>query len=159
MQTQRFNQFIQLIDGIHKSVTKIKHSYSPQWGVKSVHLFWLYELMSHPEGLTAAALAAKNKVDRSLISREIEELREGGYVEFGEGGGEKRKNYNSRIKLTEKGAALAGSITAIALAVQNAADAGVSEEELVSFYRTLEKLNVNLAAIAEQKCAENGEEN
>ena len=77
MQTQRFNQFIQLIDGIHKSVTKIKHSYSPQWGVKSVHLFWLYELMSHPEGLTAAALAAKNKVDRSLISREIEELREG----------------------------------------------------------------------------------
>ena len=152
MQRQSFHQFIQLVDGIHKSVTKIKQSYSPQWGVKSVHLFWIYELMAHPDGLTAAALAAKNKVDRSLISREIEELREGGYVELSEGGGEKRKNYNSRIRLTEKGWTLGESISAIAMAVQNAADAGVTEEELVSFYRTLEKLNLNLAAIAEQKC-------
>ncbi len=154
MQIERFNRFIQLIDGIHKSVTKIKHSYSPQMGVKSVHLLWLYELMSHPEGLTAAALAAKNNIDRSLISREIEELREGGYVEVGVGGGAKRKNYNSRIRLTERGIALAQSISTVALTVQQAADAGVTEEELVAFYNTLEKLNFNLAKVAEQKCAD-----
>lgn len=159
MQTERFNRFIQLIDGIHKSVTKIKHSYSPQWGVKSVHLFWLYELLAHPEGLTAAALAAKNNIDRSLISREIEELREGGYVEVSVGGGEKRKNYNSRIRLTARGEALAKSISTVALAVQHAADAGVSEEELVSFYNTLEKLSINLAAIAEQKCTDEDGDN
>jgi DNA-binding MarR family transcriptional regulator len=124
-----------------------------------VHLFWIYELMAHPDGLTAAALAAKNKVDRSLISREIEELRENGCVEFGEGGGEKRKNYNSRIRLTEKGWALGESITEVAMAVQNAADMGVSEEELVSFYRTLEKLNLNLATIAEQRGSETDGDN
>ena len=151
MQTERFNRFIQLIEGIHKNVTRIKHSYSPQMGVKSVHLFWLYELMAHTEGLTAAALAAKSNVDRSLISREIEELQKGGYVEVGVGGGEKRKNYNSRIRLTERGVELAKNISTVALAVQSAADMGVSEQELVSFYSTLEKIHTNLATIAEQK--------
>ena len=150
IQIQRFDRFIQLIEGIHKSVSKIKLSYSPHLGVKSVHLFWLYELLSYPEGLTAATLAAKNSVDRSLISREIEELRRGGYIEVGEGGGEKRKNYNSRIRLTEAGRALARTIASYAMAVQQAADAGVSEEELISFYRTLEKLNSNLCEVAEQ---------
>ena len=150
MEAERFNRFVQLIDGIHKSVSKIKMSCSPHLGVKSVHLFWLYELLSHPQGLTAATLAAKNNIDRSLVSREIEKLHQGGYIEVSRGGGEKRKNYNSRIRLTEAGRTLANVITSYAMTVQQAADAGVSEEELISFYRTLEKLNSNLCEVAEQ---------
>ena len=149
METQRFNQFVQLIDGIHKSVSKIKLSVAPHLGVKSVHVFWLYELLSHEEGLTAAALASKTRIDRSLVSREIEELCSGGYVQVNGGGG-KRRGYNSRICLTEKGRALANTITAYAMDMQTAADAGVSEEELASFYRTLEKLHRNLAGLADQ---------
>ena len=151
MQTERFHQFVQLIESIHKSVSKIKLLYSPTVGVKSVHLFWLYELLSHPEGLTAAALATKNHIDRSLISREIEQLCKRGYVELGEGGGEKRRNYNSRIRLTDKGRVLAAEIGQYAMAVQRAADAGVSEQELTSMYQTLEKLNGNLSHVAEAK--------
>ena len=158
MQTERFNRFIQLIEGIHKNVTRIKHSYSPQMGVKSVHLFWLYELLAHPEGLTSAALAAHSNVDRSLISREIEELQKGGYVEVSTGGGEKRKNYNSRIRLTEQGVTLAKNISSVALMVQCAADVGVSEQELVSFYNTLEKINTNLCDFAKQKTADTVDE-
>lgn len=149
MQAERFHHFVQLIDGIHKSVSRIKLLYSPVLGVKSVHLFWLYELLSHPEGLTAAALAAKTGVDRSLISREIEELCRGGYVTLGEGGGEKRKNYNSRIVLTERGRELASAIAVHAMSLQDAADAGVSEQELADMYRTLEKLNSNLLRLSE----------
>ncbi len=150
MQMERFNRFVQLIDGVHKSVSKIKLSFAPLLGVKSVHVFWLYELLSYPQGLTAAALASKSKIDRSLISREIEELCERGYVSVMGGSGEKRKNYNSRICLTEQGKALARTIAEYAMAAQNAADVGISEEELVSFYRTLEKISANLADVAEQ---------
>jgi DNA-binding MarR family transcriptional regulator len=150
MEAERFNQFVQLIEGIHKSVNKIKLTIAPTLGVKSVHIFWLYELMAHPAGLTAATLAAKSRIDRSLISREVEELRERGYVEVTGGGGEKRKNYNSRIRLTERGRALAQTITTYAMAAQSAADAGISEEELSAFYATLEKLAVNLSQVAEQ---------
>ncbi len=150
MESERFNQFVQLIESIHKSVNKIKLSIAPTLGVKSVHVFWLYELMAHPAGLTAATLAAKSKIDRSLISREVEELRARGYVEVAGGGGEKRKNYNSRIRLTEQGKLLAKTITAYAMAAQSAADAGIGEEELTSFYVTLEKLSVNLSQVAEE---------
>jgi predicted transcriptional regulator len=87
MQTERFHQFVQMIEGIHKSVSKIRMIYAPCLGVKSVHLFWLYELLSHPDGLTASSLAATGKIDRSLVSREIEELCVGGYVEVIGGGG------------------------------------------------------------------------
>lgn len=150
MESERFNQFVQLIESIHKSVNKIKLSIAPTLGVKSVHVFWLYELMAHPTGLTAATLAAKSKIDRSLISREVEELRARGYVEVAGGGGEKRKNYNSRIRLTEQGKLLAKTITAYAMAAQSAADAGIGEEELARFYTTLEKLSVNLSQVAEK---------
>jgi DNA-binding MarR family transcriptional regulator len=150
MEAERFNQFVQLIESVHKSVNKIKLSIAPTLGVKSVHVFWLYELLSHPEGLTAATLANKSKIDRSLISREVEELRARGYIEVAAGGGEKRKNYNSRIRLTEQGRELAQTITGYAMAAQLAADSGVSEEELQAFYATLKKLSNNLSQLAEQ---------
>ena len=150
MESERFHQFVHLIDGVHKSVNKIKLSIAPTLGVKSVHIFWLYELLSHPAGLTAATLAARSCIDRSLISREVEELRERGYVEVTGGGGEKRKNYNSRIRLTEQGRVLAKTITTYALAAQSAADAGISEEELTAFYATLEKLAANLSQLSEK---------
>lgn len=148
METQRFNQFVQLIDGIHKSVSKIKLNLAPHLGVKSVHVLWLYELLSHPEGLTASSLALRSRIDRSLVSREIEKLREEGYVEVSGGVG-KRRSYNSRIRLTTKGQELAHTITAHAMEVQSAADVGVSEEELSRFYATLEKLHNNLAGLAQ----------
>ena len=148
MEAQRFNQFIQLIDGIHKSVSKIKLAFAPHLGVKSVHVLWVYELMSHPEGLTASSLALRSRIDRSLVSREIEELRAGGYVEVSGGVG-KRRSYNSRIRLTPKGEQLAQTITMRAMEVQAAADAGVSEQELIDMYRTLEKLSNNLSRVSE----------
>jgi DNA-binding MarR family transcriptional regulator len=150
MQTERFHQFVQMIEGIHKSVSKIRMIYAPCLGVKSVHLFWLYELLSHPDGLTASSLAATGKIDRSLVSREIEELCVGGYVEV-IGGGGKRRNYNSRIVLTEKGRGLAQTISALGLEIQSEANLDLDEEELAAFYVTLGKLERNLSAVAERK--------
>ena len=151
MQDERFNQFVQMIDGVHKSVSKIKLSLAPILGVKSVHVFWLYELLSHPQGLTAASLASKSKIDRSLISREVEELCARGYVKKVGGSGEKRKNYNSRIVLTEKGAELAEYIRREAMTVQARADEGISAEELELFYAVLEKLHNNFVAMTKER--------
>ncbi len=148
MELQRFHHFVQLIENVHKSVNKIKLSIAPTLGVKSVHVFWLYELLSHPQGLTAATLAQKSRIDRSLVSREVEELRKSGYVEVTRGGGEKRKNYNSRIRLTATGEELAHTITEYAMAAQLAADSGLSEEELDAFYATLGKIDHNLSGVA-----------
>ena len=141
----RFEKFTLLIDGIHKSINKIKFDTAPYLGVKSVHVFWVYQLSLHPEGLTAAEIAAVSMVDRSLISREIAALKKDGYVECEDTG--KKRNYNARITLTPKGIELAEKITKEAIHVQSMVDVGITSEELVSFYSTLEKLYRNFASL------------
>lgn len=146
----RFYPFVCLIDGIHKSIQKLRVDFAPEFGVKSVHIFWIYELYTHPEGLTSAELAAQSNISRSLVSREIEMLLEDGYVCMHETAHGKRKNYNSRITLTERGAELARRIWDEGLRVQNTANVGISEKELISFYQTLQKLHDNLREISQK---------
>lgn len=151
MQSIRFYRFVLLIDGVHKCIQKLRFDTAPYFGVKSVHIFWIYELMAHPEGLNAAELASRSMISRSLVSREIEELLKDGYIVMQETARGKRKNYNSRITLTEKGKELATMIMGEGMKVQNAASAGISDEELASFYNTLEKLHQNLCTIASER--------
>ena len=151
---ERFYSFVQLIDGVHKSIQKIRIDTAPYLGVKSVHIFWIYELYAHPDGLTAAELAAKNMISRSLISREIEALQQDGYVEILENSSGKRKNYNALISLTEKGKRLAQQILFEGMSVQTRVDKGITEEELASFYTTLNKLSNNLKIVAMERQAE-----
>lgn len=146
MEAVRFEKFTLLIDGIHKSINRIKFDTAPYLGVKSVHVFWIYQLSLHPEGLTAAEIAAVSMVDRSLVSREIAALEKGGYVAREETG--KKRGYNARITLTEKGVDLAARITEEAMRVQSKVDEGITASELASFYSTLEKLYANFVALS-----------
>lgn len=150
MIAERFYIFTLLVDGIHKCIHRIKFDFAPHFGVKSVHMFWIYELRDHPDGLTSAELAERSHISRSLVSREIERLRENGYVEIQETARGKRKNYNSPIKLTEKGRELADCISAEAMKIQERAGEGISEEELVVFYATLSKFYHNLRGVIKE---------
>ena len=151
MQPVRFYRFVLLIDGVHKCIQKLRIDTAPYLGVKSVHIFWVYELLAHPEGLTAAELASRSMISRSLVSREIDELNKDGYIELHEMARGKRKNYNSRITLTDKGKELANKIMAEGMKVQNVANEGITVEELSFFYNILEKLHKNLCVVAAQR--------
>ena len=148
MESERFRRFTLLVDGIHKSVQKIKNNKASDFGVKGIHTLWVYELLCHPEGMTASELAAKSMIDRSLISREIEPLKSKGYITAEEVVG--KRSYNSKIRLTEKGKEIAKRIGDIAIEIQKLADMGIDEEELIRFYATLEKISNNLSGIAEE---------
>ena len=150
MELERFGKFTLLIDGIYKNIHKIKLDTAPYLGVKSVHVFWIYSLRTHPEGLTATELAALSEIDRSLVSREVAKLCADGYI-MSMGGTGKRKNYNSRLVLTEKGMELAEYIRREAMDVQTRADEGISEEELEMFYSVLEKLYNNFTKITKER--------
>ena len=150
MELERFGKFTLLIDGIYKNIHKIKLDTAPDLGIKSVHVFWIYLLRKHPEGLTATELAARSEIDRSLVSRELQKLCADGYI-MSMGGTGKRRNYNSRLVLTEKGIELAGHIRRKAMEVQASVDEGISEEELEIFYTILEKLYENFVKITKEK--------
>ena len=146
----RFEKLALLIDGIHKSIHKMKVEAAPALGVKAVHVFWVYELMIHPEGLTATELAAKSMIDRSLVSREIEILKGGGYIAQDKPDEGKKRNYNTKYSLTEKGNELAGRILGYVKYVQEEVDEGISPEELASFYATLTKLSENFTKLSRE---------
>ena len=155
MIAERFYIFTLLVDGIHKCIHRIKFDFAPHFGVKSVHMFWLYQLRAHPEGLTSAELAECSHISRSLVSREIERLRDNGYIEIRETPRGKRKNYNSPITLTEKGIELADNICLEARKIQERASENISEEELIIFYSTLSKFYQNLKNVIKE--SENGQ--
>ncbi len=150
MELERFGKFTLLIDGIYKNIHKIRLDKAPYLGIKSVHIFWIYQLRKHPDGLTATELASLSEIDRSLVSRELQKLFAGGYI-TGIGGTGKRRNYNSRLVLTEKGIELAEYIRREALAVQMRADDGITEEELELFYRVFEKLYNNFVDMTKER--------
>jgi DNA-binding MarR family transcriptional regulator len=150
MLKERFYLFVLRINGISKYINKLKFDFAPQLGIKNVHIFWLYELHTNPEGLTASELASRAMISRSLISREIENLFQNGYINIQKNTAGKRLNYNSVITLTEKGEELAQNISKKGMEVQSRVSAGISEEDLIIFYSTLEKLQNNLKQISEE---------
>ena len=150
MMKERFYLFVLRINSISKYINKLKFDFAPQLGVKNVHIFWLYELYIHPEGLTASELASRAMISRSLISREIENLLENGYIQMQKNSKGKRMNYNAHITLTEKGLELAQNISKKGMEVQSKVNRGISEEELIIFYNTLEKLQNNLKSISDE---------
>ena len=147
MEKVRFEKFTLLIDGIHKSMHKIKLDEAPRFGIQGVHVFWLFQLLMHPDGLTATELAAVSRIDRSLVSRKIEALKEGGYVTSPTPGG--RKRYNERLVLTPEGKRIAESISARVFAVQDAVSKDINEEELKVFYSVLERIFNNFEKLSE----------
>ena len=142
MEDIRFEKFALLIDGVQKCIQKFKTNIAPTLGVKSVHVLWIYELYIHPEGLTSAELAVRSNIDPSLISRELATLKRKGYITREVTPG--KRNYNSRITLTDDGRSLAKRIYDVAYDMQSRVGMGISHEEIVTFYSVLERLHNNL---------------
>ena len=146
METERFEQFSSLISGIYRDIQKLKTKWTEPLGMKSVHIFWVYLLKNHPEGLNASELSRHSQSNRSLVSRELQELIDLGYVRP-EGNS---KRYGRKLYLTETGREIADRISSATLDIQNIVSAGIPEEDLIVLYRTLEILMKNFHQLTEQ---------
>ncbi|MBE6679950.1 MAG: MarR family transcriptional regulator [Ruminococcaceae bacterium] len=149
MKQERFMRFISLIDGIHKGVQRIRVDNAAAFGIKSVHILWIYELLLHPEGLSATELAEASHIDRSLISREISVLEANGFIEIKKQNG--KRNYNSKLTLTESGIEAAAKIKQLAMNFQTIIGKDIPENDLATFYNVLAKLYENLESLNEEK--------
>lgn len=152
MEAERFEQFSSLISGIYRDIQKLKTRWTEPLGMKAVHIFWVYLLKNHPEGLTASELSRHSQSNRSLISREIQELIDLGYVHAGKS--IQHRRYGQKLKLTESGLEIAQRISTASLDIQNQVNAGISEEDLIVFYRTLGILMENFHRLTEQTTEE-----
>ena len=138
LEQERFVEFLSLISSIHGNTQRLKTRYTTQFGLKAVHVLWLYLLRVHPEGMSASELAAAAQSNRSLVSREIDELFDKGIV-FTQENGSKRR-YGWKLMLTGEGQRLADIISATASDIQSTVSRDISEEDLITFYRILKIL-------------------
>lgn len=145
LEPERFEEFSALISGVHGSIQKLKARYTAQLGLKAVHVVWLYLLRAHPEGMSASELAAACGTDRSLVSRELDELFAKGIVCTRDGGAKRR--YGWKLLLTDKGARLADVISAVVTDIQNTVSRDIPPADLAVFYRTLRVLADGFGAL------------
>ena len=148
MKEERFEQFSSLISGIYRDIQKLKTKWAEPLGMKSVHIFWVYLLKNHPEGLSASELSRHSQSNRSLVSREIQELINLGYVYAEET--PKQRRYGQKMRLTESGLTVAQRISDASLEIQSAVNAGIPEDDLITLYRTLEILMRNFHTLADE---------
>ena len=151
METERFEQFSSLISGIYRDIQKLKAKWTEPLGMKAVHIFWVYLLKNHPQGLTASELSRHSQSNRSLVSREIQELLDLGYVQSDKS----QRRYGQKLTLTQSGHEVAQRISEASLDIQNRVNVGISAEDLMIFYRTLGILMENFHRLTEQNLEEN----
>lgn len=147
MEAERYEQFNSLISGIYRDIQKLKTKWTEPLGMKAVHIFWVYLLKNHPEGLTASELSRHSQSNRSLVSREIQELIDLGYVQAETS--TRTRRYGQKLMLTESGRKVATQISEVSLNIQNEVNAGIPEEDLIVLYRTLGILMQNFHRLAE----------
>jgi len=152
MEEERFEQFSSLISGIYRDIQKLKTKWTEPLGMKAVHIFWVYLLKNHPEGLTASELSRHSQSNRSLVSREIQELIDLGYVQTEKNAGHRR--YGQKLILTSSGQDVAKRISDASLEIQNRVNAGIPEADLIVLYRTLGTLMENFHRLTEQTTEE-----
>ncbi len=140
----RYSKFTILINRISRSIHRIKDDVMSKFGLKSAHVSCLYYLYKEGKPLTARELCDACEEDKAAVSRAIDLLNKEGYVTYG---GNLEKKYKSPITLTAKGEEVGKSVAAKITDILRVLDDGMSEEDRVVLYGSLEKISNTLQDI------------
>lgn len=104
-----------------------------EYGLRGAHISCLYYLYSE-EALTATELCERCEEDKATISRTLDYLEEKGFITRLQQSG---KRYKSPLYLTEQGKTVGKEISRRVGSILDEIGTVVSEEERISFYRSL----------------------
>lgn len=141
---ERFETFTMLINRISRNIRKIKNQEMAEYDLRSAHISCLYYLYSF-NGLTATDLCEKCEEDKATISRSLDYLEKRGFLTYES---KNIKRYRSPINLTDLGTKVAQKIVDKIDRVLQEVGMGLSEEERVSFYKSLFIISKNLERIS-----------
>ena len=143
----RFMRFSIAMETISKNVQKYKNEQLSPFGLKSIHLMFLYCLGQSDDGLTATELSKSCGVDKAFISRMATDLRSMGYIGYADEDG----HYKKRLELTQQGREIIVDINRRVSSSVEKVTANVSREHLEIFYAVLEQLNGNIFNLLENQ--------
>ena len=144
----RFMRFSIAMETISKNVQKYKNEQLSPFGLKSMHLMFLYCLGGAENGLTATELSKSCGVDKAFISRMTTDLRTMGYISSADADD---GHYKKRLELTERGRNIIGDINVLVDSAVEKVTADVPREHLEIFYEVLEKMNGNINGLLDNQ--------
>lgn len=142
---ERFETFTLLINGISRSIHKLKMAEMAEFNLKSSHVSCLYYLYKQ-ESLTAKELCDICAEDKANISRSVKYLEENGYLVCDS---KRAKRYQSPLTLTERGREVGAQIVEKIDRILAHVSDGVDEAEREIMYRSLDTIHENLKKICE----------
>jgi MarR family transcriptional regulator for hemolysin len=135
MEQDRFDNFYYHASCALKSIQKLKNKAMIPIGLASAHTMCLRHLYAAPDGLTRTRLVHLCDIDKSQVSRIINELCARGYVIETE---DESINYKKRLKLTPMGKEIAEEINALVLKINSYVSRDFTDEEIDVFYRVFD---------------------
>ena len=142
----RFKLFTILNSKINRYIRRIKTEEMSEFDLKSTHVSCLYYLYEQ-KGLTAKELCDICDEDKAAISRSLDFLENNEYLKCNS---KTTKRYKSPIELTEKGEIVAKKISDKIDRILDEASVGLTEENRVIFYQSLNLISENLEKICEK---------
>ncbi len=144
-----FEVFTNNISVIQKGIQKIKSEEMQKFGLKGNHLMYLFYLLRHEEGLTAAQLSELVGVNKAAVSRALAELYESKVIDYPDYVGGKK--YNTVAVLTADGKEKAQQIEKRILElIEQMSLVNVKEEDRTTTYIFLRTLAENLTKYIEE---------
>ena len=140
MEQDRLETFMTHVIGASRSITKIKARGMSNYNLGSTHTACLRVLYRSKNGLTRTQLAKKCELDKSQISRIINELEEKGYVSESS----EPTVYKRKITLTEEGSAITEEINKLVLDINDTVSGDISTDDIKTFYRVFDTICTNL---------------
>lgn len=143
----RFQTFTVLIGKINREIKRIKTNEVKELGLKSPHVSCLYYLYKE-KYLTSKELTDICEEDKASVSRTLDFLKKNGYIVLIK---ENDKKYRNHLTLTDKGVEVASIIADKIDNILALASAGLSEEDRVILYRSLNLISENLKDVSNGK--------
>ena len=138
------------VEHMAKTLQKYKNEKLAAFGLRSMHLMFMFQLNQAAEGLTGSELAATCSVDKAFISRVTGELSNLGYIEYRDKMGTRYKN---KLILTEKGREVMAEVSGIIDETIAAVSSQITSEEFDVFYKVLGTVNQNLEQYSAAECS------
>ena len=137
LQQDRFDKFSHLTSSAVKSIQKLKIKGMLPFGLTAAHTVCLRHIYNAPDGITRTKLVRLCDIDKAQISRTINDLCSKGYVIETEN---ENVSYRKRLKLTPMGKDTTEMINRKILTVNEFVSNDIPDDELETFYETLNKI-------------------
>ena len=141
---ERFETFTVLLNRINRNIRKIKNEEMAKYELRSPHISCIYYLYISGE-LTSKELCEHCEEDKATISRSLDYLEKNGYLICK---CQNKKRYNSPFELTERGLRAGKRIADKIAEVLDEISTGISDEDRVIFYRSLNIISENIEKTA-----------